>query len=99
MKSKDTLKCGEVQDFIKGSVTNRWNMGLSMSTLELKDLLLIKCEKDDWMEWSRVYGRICAEVKGTRLRDKSLYTYIRRSFTKFGFTIRKKTVSQSIPED
>ena len=99
MKSKDTLKFGEVQDFIKSSVTTRWNMGLSMSTHELKGLLLIKCEKDDWMEWSRVYGRICAEVKGTRLRDKSLHTFIRRSLNKFGFTIRKKTVSQSIPED
>ena len=33
------------------------------------------------------------------MRDKSLYTYIRRPLTKFGFTIRNKTVSQSISED
>jgi len=90
----NTTKHPQVQDFIRETVVSRWNMGFPISTDELRRLVVKKSRtQNNWEAWSEIYA------KGTTQSIKKLGVFLRRAIQKIGYSVRKSTVSQKIPED
>ena len=88
-----TIKHLPVQEFVSQIVNERWNMGLAMTTDELKRILMVEAKKNNWSDWSDIYAQ------SNIMSKKKLYIFLHRAIKKVGFSVRKSTVSQKIPED
>jgi hypothetical protein len=92
-RQSSTRKYVEVQDFIARTIIDRWNMGMPLSKEELRRLVLMKSKEQNWYEWRETYGQ------GSSQTIRKLTVFLDRAIRKIGFSIRKNTVSQKIPED
>ena len=88
-----TRKYVEVQKFICEIVTTRWNMGMPIPKEDLRRLLLVEAKSENWEAWMDTYAN------GTFEAQKKLTVFLHRAIGKMGFSVRKTTVSQKIPED
>lgn len=88
-----TRKYMEVQNFIQETVATRWNMGMPIPKEELRRLVVAKSKEQSWEEWKETYGQ------GTYETRRKLTVYLDRAIAKMGYSVRKTTVSQKIPED
>jgi len=89
-----TTKHPQVQDFIRDTIVTRWNMGLPITNNELRRLVVAKSKtQNNWEAWTEIYA------KGTSISRKKLSVFLHRAIQKIGYSVRKSTVSQKIPDD
>ena len=89
-----TTKHLEVQEFIRDTIVSRWNMGLPITNDELRRRVVAKSKKqNNWEAWTEIYA------KGTSKSTKKLTVFLHRAIQKIGYSVRKSTVSQKIPDD
>ena len=68
-------------------------MGIPLAKEELRRLVLMKSKEQNWYEWRATYGQ------GSNPAIRNLTVFLDRVIRKIGFSKRKNTVSQKIPDD
>lgn len=89
---KKTTKHVFPQQVIEEAVQTRWNMGIPLTISDLSTHVMNACKtekKKDNKEWLQIYGN--NSTKRT--------VWLHRAISKIGFSVRKSTISQKVPEN